>query len=100
MACWRQLLLIRARIHQDFILTLCFRQTKMSPQPAATDTFVTNAAPDGRGGDVTAGRSRPNRSERMVNTAVVSFISVTQSSSLDAPKSLTQLENGLQLFGH
>lgn len=25
MACWRQLLLIRGRIHQDFILTLCFR---------------------------------------------------------------------------
>lgn len=44
-----QLLLIRACIHQGLILTLCFRQTKMSSWPAAMQLFVTNAVPDGRG---------------------------------------------------
>lgn len=69
--------------------------------PTCSDGHVCNKCGSRwKRGRCTAGRSRPIRSERMVNTAVVSFISVTQSSSLDAPKSLTQLENGLQLFGH
>lgn len=85
-----------------FYSNAMFSSEKKSPRPAATKTFVTNAAPDESGSDMTvvARRSRPIGSERTVNTAAVSFISAAQRSSLDAPKPLTQLENGLQLVRH
>lgn len=86
MASWRRLLLIRGRIHQDFILTYCLRQTKMSPRPAATGTFITNAAPRFRTERYSIRTVRPSHQTWMNSyIAVVPFISVTQISSLDPP---------------
>lgn len=102
MASWRRLLLIRAHIHQDFILTYCLRQTKMSPGPAATGTFVTNAAPCFR-----TERYYSIHSEAVPSDLDEQLLSPSSHSSL-SPRfpawihrmALTQLENGLQLFHH
>lgn len=84
MASWRRLLLIRGRIHQDSILTYCSRQAKMSPRPAATGTFITNAAPRFRTERYYSEAVPSDLDEQLISQSSHSSLSL-RFSSLDPP---------------